>query len=67
MARLDARRTAPSLESLESRNMQSALSVGANVSGMGAAGPTTAVVTSFQAPGVNAPNTYHSVGGFFGQ
>jgi hypothetical protein len=65
MQRSNARKFALSLESLESRNLQSALSTTAAV--VPPVTSTPAVVTSFQNQDMNATHSYHSVAGFFGQ
>jgi hypothetical protein len=67
MHRHNERKTAPCLENLETRNLQSALSVGAHVAAFGAVAPTSAVISSEQLQEINTLHAYHQIGGFFGQ
>ena len=67
MPRHNERKTAPCLENLETRNLQSALSVGTHVAAIGAVAPTSAVISSQQLQEINTLHSYHQLGGFFGQ
>jgi hypothetical protein len=66
MPRQNKRKTALSLENLETRNLQSALSVGANVAAVGAVARTSAIIvlSSKPFPGVHTAGTQtHGAGG----
>jgi hypothetical protein len=67
MPRNNERKTAPCLENLETRNLQSALSIDGSVVPVRPVAPTSAVISSAQPQNVNALHGYHQIGGFFGQ
>jgi hypothetical protein len=69
MPRHNERKTAPTLENLETRNLQSALSVGAHAAAVGAVAPTSAilVLSSRQSQDMGSLHAYHEIGGFFGR
>jgi hypothetical protein len=69
MPRHNERKTAPSLENLETRNLQSALGAGAHVAAVGAVAPTPAmiVLSSGQSQDLSSLHAYHKISGFFGQ
>jgi hypothetical protein len=67
MPRRSERKTTPSLENLETRNLQSALGAGASVAAVRPAGPTSALISPEQLQSNPGLHGYHQLGGFFGR